>query len=79
MDQGTGVVDVIESCTIRDNGTVGVDIQWATRDACIRNCTFESTAPDRQGTAIRISDCAQNVTLAGNRFVNCPVEVEDNR
>lgn len=71
--------NVIEACAIRDNGQFGVDIQWATRDTIIRNCRFESTTPDRQSTAIRISDSARNVTLEGNEFVGGLTEVEDPR
>ncbi|MBT3381056.1 MAG: hypothetical protein HN742_10575 [Lentisphaerae bacterium] len=71
--------NLIEGCTIRDNANLGVDIQWATQDAVIRNCRFESTAPELQPTAIRISDSAGAVTLDGNEFDGGNAEVEDLR
>jgi hypothetical protein len=64
---------------IRDNGNIGMDVQWATRQVTVTHCTFESTGPDAQPTAIRIDADARDIALEDNTFVNCPVEVADHR
>ncbi len=72
----------IEGCLIRDNGGTGecgVDIQWKTRDIAIVNCHFENSANGPQKIAVRISAEAERITLKGNSFVKCPVEVQDLR
>ena len=72
----------IEGCLIRDNGGAGecgVDIQWKTRDISIINCRFENSPDGKQRVAIRISPEAERITLDGNTFANCPVEVQDQR
>ncbi|MCK5803191.1 MAG: right-handed parallel beta-helix repeat-containing protein [Lentisphaeria bacterium] len=66
--------NTLDDCLFRDNENFGVDIQWATRDAVIRGCKFESSDGRKQSTAIRIAAEAQGVKLADNQFVNCKVE-----
>ena len=73
----------IEGCLIRDNGgelgECGVDIQGRTRDVTIVNCRFENSQNGKQKVAIRISPEAERITLEGNTFTGCPVEVLDQR
>jgi len=72
----------IEGCLIRDNGGAvgfGVDIQWKTRDIAIANCRFENSPGGKQNVAVRISREAEQITLEGNTFTHCPVEVQDLR
>jgi hypothetical protein len=73
----------IEGCLIRDNGGAegecGVDIQWKTHDIAILNCRFENGPDGKQKVAIRISPEAERITMQGNTFTGCPVEVDDER
>ena len=79
----TGDRNLIENCVIRDNGGdkpgCGIDIQWKTKDITIRNCRFENTKNGNQRVAVRVSPEAERVTLEGNTFKDCPVEIEDHR
>lgn len=78
----TGDRNRIEGCLIRDNGGTGecgVDIQWKTRDIAIVNCRFENSPNGRQKVALRISPEAERITLEGNSFIHCPIEVQDLR
>ncbi len=73
----------IEGCLIRDNGGAdgeyGVDIRGKTRELTIVNCRFENSKDGKQKVAIRISPVAEAITLKGNIFTGCPVEVLDQR
>ncbi len=73
----------IEECLVRDNGGekggCGVDIQGKTRDIVIAQCRFENSPNGKQNIAIRISPDAKDITLDGNTFTGCPVEVQDLR
>jgi hypothetical protein len=81
-ERGPGDRNRIEGCLIRDNGSTGecgVDIEWKTTDIAIANCRFENSKDGKQKIAIRISPEAGKITLEGNTFTNCPVEVLDQR
>jgi hypothetical protein len=73
----------IEGCLIRDNGgaesAYGMDIRGKTRELTIVNCRFENSRDGKQKVAIRISPVAEAITLEGNTFTGCPVEVQDQR
>ena len=73
----------LEGCAISDNGGAlgdcGVDIQGRTRDITIVNCRFKNSKDGKQKVAIRISPEAERITLEGNTFTDCPVEVLDQR
>lgn len=71
----------IDDCLIRDTGAktpgIGIDIQGKTRDITIGNTRFQTTAPGRQTTGIRIAREAQRIVLQDNTFEGCPTQVED--
>ena len=73
----------IENCLIRDNGGeqggIGIDIQGTTRDISIIRNRLENRAGQNQKTAIRIGAQAENIKLKDNRFIHCPIEIEDHR
>ena len=73
----------IEGCTIRDNGgdagQFGVDIKGQTREVTLVNCRFGNSQDGKQKVAIRIGPEAERITLEGNSFTDCPVEVLDQR
>ncbi|HNR40975.1 MAG TPA: right-handed parallel beta-helix repeat-containing protein [Bacteroidales bacterium] len=79
----TGDRNIIENCTIRNNGTAGpgtgIDIQWKTNDITIRDCYFENTRNGPQKTAIKISADAQRITVENNKFSGDAVKIEDLR
>ena len=56
-----------------------MDIQGKTRDITIVNCRFENSKDGKQKVAIRIGPEAERITLEGNTFTGCPVEVQDLR
>jgi len=64
----------IEDCVIRDNGPTGIDIRGRTQDVAVVN-----TKLGNQKTGIRIGKEAGQVTLQGNAFDGCLVQVEDLR
>jgi hypothetical protein len=76
----TGDRNVIEGCTIRNNGGkdegVGVDVQWKTRDVTVRNCTFENTDGAKARVGMRISPEAGRVTLENNTYTGFATDVE---
>lgn len=79
----TGDRNIIENCTIRDNGKagpgLGIDIQWKTNDITIRNCNFENTKGGPQKISIRISSEAQRITIENNKFTGDTVKIDDQR
>jgi parallel beta-helix repeat protein len=78
-----GSRNLIENCTIRDNGTkstgFGIDIQGKTEDITVRNTKFENTAGMNQKTGIRIGQMAGRVIMLGNAFENSEVPINDLR
>ncbi len=68
----------IEDCVIRDN-EIGIDIQGKTQDIEIINTKFDAFADDKQKVAIRIGKEAERITLDGNSFDGCPMQIEDQR
>jgi len=75
--------NLIESCTIRDNGTdkpgIGIDIQGKTEDITVRNTKIGNTSDRTQKIGIRIDADAERVVLQNNTFDNCPEDIEDLR
>ena len=73
----------IEGCLIRDNGGAEGESAWTSRgrraNSTIVNCRFENSKDGKQKVAIRISPVAEAITLEGNTFTGCPVEVQDQR
>jgi hypothetical protein len=75
--------NLIENCTIRDNGGgnsgIGIDIQGKTQDIVIRDTRLVNAEGGNQKTGVRIGKDAERVVLQGVAFEGCPVEVEDLR
>ncbi len=79
----TGDRNIIENCTIRDNGKAGpgtgIDIQWKTNDITVRDCLFVNTRNGPQKTAIKISADALRISVENNKFSGDAVKIEDLR
>jgi len=75
--------NLIENCVIRDNGTdkagIGIDIRGQTQDVTVRGTKLGNGTGGNQKTGVRIGKEAQRITLQGNTFDGCPVQVEDLR
>jgi hypothetical protein len=73
----------IDSCIIRGNGSkeqgIGIDIQGKTADIVIRDTRFENTAGKDQDIGIRIGREAKRITLQGNTFGSCLIQIKDMR
>ncbi|MBN2449401.1 MAG: right-handed parallel beta-helix repeat-containing protein [Lentisphaeria bacterium] len=69
----------VECCTVRDNGRVGIEIQWITEGTLVERCRFRGRRGGRQATAIRIAQEAGAVQLRDNRFDGDAVPVCDER
>jgi hypothetical protein len=73
----------IDSCIIRDNGAakpgIGIDIRGKTQDVTVANTRLENTAGGNQRTGIRIGGEAQRISLQGNTYDGCRVQIEDLR
>jgi parallel beta-helix repeat protein len=73
----------IVGCTISDNGRlhsgIGIEIQGPTRDITIADSHLTNTANGNQWTGICIGNKARDITLNGNTFEGCVVQVDDRR
>jgi hypothetical protein len=73
----------IVNCIIRDNGSkeqgFGIDIQGKTADIVVQDTRFENAAGKDQNIGIRIGREAKRITLQGNTFEDCPVQIKDLR
>ena len=83
MNSRGGHRNRIENCVVRDNGSnkpgVGIEIRGKTRDIVIHGTTLGNTPGGNQKTGICIGAEARQITVQGNTFSECPVQIEDLR